>query len=213
MVQPGSKSWGQIGFQLWRKLVLGFFPLVGSMLEAQEAAMPEDAPALLSALEKEYSQPYDDLHLTELILAVGNTKNPNALEPLLVLKKKERHPELLEKYHWALAKLGFLKEIRKIEFDLTHGDSKTKGKALKVIQYLLSPDWTDKVIPLLKDKSISRTFHMGDSHIPVLVQDDAITTLNLIDSKHRVPSTIENFNGPFSADERVATQKAYGLIK
>ncbi len=37
MVQPGSKSGGQMGFQLWRKWVLGFFLLVGSMLEAQES--------------------------------------------------------------------------------------------------------------------------------------------------------------------------------
>jgi hypothetical protein len=171
----------------------------------------EDSKRLLSALAAQSSRSPDELFSLEILFAIGNTLDKNAIEPLMTLQKREKHPEILEAYHMALAKLGFPKETRKIDFSLSHGDGKSKGKALKTIRYIHSPDWVQKVIPLLMDDDIARTFHVGNAHIPVRVHDEAITTLHEIDLQNRIPS-YEDYEGPFSDEEVLECRRAYGLI-
>ncbi len=179
-----------------------------------EHGKPSDAKRLYSELELRYPSTANDETNVNLLLALGNTGDSGMVEPLLTLRKKEKALETLEAYDKALAKLGFIKETRKLTFALEHGSPADKAKALTTLRYIHKPDWIPKVIPLLTNKLVARHTSMGPATFSIRVCDEAIATLGIIDPEKKIPFEVSDiFGNPFSSEELHQAQTAYGLIK
>lgn len=180
----------------------------------QEKARPQDAPRLLQELERQYHDyPADSRAVEDLVLAGGNTGDAKLVEPLLTLRKKESDPELRDDYDKALAKLGYLKEIRLLHQHLEHGPPAAKGKAMTAIRYINKPEWVKSIAAQLRDEQVVRHLSLGPATFTIRVCDDAINTLRVIDTEKRVPADIEEFNGPYPEKQLSACRKAYGVSK
>ncbi len=179
-----------------------------------ERARPKDGKRLLQELEQRYTQPISHLPNREIVLAVGNSNDSSAMEPLLTLRKKEKDREALEGYDMALAKVGYIKEIRKLEFALEHGPAPDKAKALTTLRYVNKPEWIPKVIPLLTNKMVARQTSLGPATFHIRVCDEAIATLGTIDPAKKIPFEVSSiFGNPFSDEQVRQAQQAYGLNK
>ncbi len=174
-----------------------------------------DAKRLFLDLEFQYSQKDNESSVAnELVLAIGNTKEIEAVEPLMILRKKEKDPETLEAYDRALAKLGFQKETRKIDFALKHGAPKDKSKALKALQYINDVVWIPKIVPLLLNEMATHHTSMGPENFTLRVCDEALETLAMIDPEKKIPFEVTPPEGtPFSKEQMNTVRKAYGLSK
>lgn len=101
------------------------------------------------------------LGMANLVLAIGNSKDPSLLESLLLHYSKEIDPALREAYQKATAKLGFKKSIREIEIQLLSGDGYQKNDALVKVLYINSPEWVGTLVPLLIDEEVGVSMPWG----------------------------------------------------
>ncbi|MDQ3003380.1 MAG: hypothetical protein M3Y08_19230 [Fibrobacterota bacterium] len=175
----------------------------------------EDAKRLLAELEADQTRSEEDDEFSMfLIRAVGNTGDTKMIEPLMVLQKKENRPQAGHAYRQALAKLGFPKETRKLEFTLENGTPKEKGIALRDLRYINRPEWVAKAVPLLMDEMTARQTSKGDIDFKIRVCDEAITTLGIIDPQKKIPFEVSDvFGVPFHVTKLAQARRAYGLIK
>jgi hypothetical protein len=177
-------------------------------------ARPKDGKRLLEALDQRYAKHLSHLANRELVLAAGSANDSSAIEPLLTMRNKEKDKEALEGYDMALAKVGYVKETRKLDFALEHGPAADKAKALTTLRYVNKAEWIPKVVPLLADKMTARHTSLGPATFSIRVCDEAITTLGIIDPAKKIPFEVSSIFGiPFSEKKVILAQKAYGLIK
>lgn len=178
----------------------------------KERAKPADGKPLLKELELQLAQkPVAELAKLELSLAIGNSGDKETMEPLLGIRKLENDPEIGEAMDMALAKLGYVKELRRMEGVLDHGTPVQIKQALAEIEYIGSPEWTAKVVPLLADDRVAEVKSLGPVSFRFKVCDLAINTLILIDPKKRMPFPRRDSDSPYKAEDHKKARMAYGL--
>ncbi len=149
--------------------------------------------------------------VSNLVLAVGNTRDPKALEPLLVLYKSEKDSEVRAAYQEASAKLGYKKTIREIELELIGSDGFGKVRALVKVNYIDTQDWIEKVKPLLLDAQTGWTAPMGPATLTLRVCDLAVNTLRKIDPEKKITFPEKSRGVHYSEAEMQEARKAYAV--
>lgn len=214
LAQDSNAKWG-------REMLFGMIKSKdeATRFQAGEALLdkvsPDDAKKPLDALRAD--RPHsggDDEFTMHLVQATGNTGDGSAIEPLMVLQKKEKRPEASHAYHQALAKLKFPKETRKLDFAREHGSAGEKAIALRDLRYINQAEWLPKTIPLLMDEMVARHTSKGPATFRIRVCDEAIATLGTIDPAKKIPFEVSDIFGyPFSDDQLAQARRAYGLLK
>jgi hypothetical protein len=146
---------------------------------------------------------------SRLILTLGNIGGKGDIEPLLALSINEKMPEIQLEFQKALAKFGYQKSIREIEFELTHANGFGKVDALRKVEYLKDPSWVPKIKPMLLDEEVGSTTEMGNITIRWNVCDRAVDVLRKIDPEKRIKFP-EFWAAGYSADLIQQARQAYG---
>ncbi len=146
-----------------------------------------------------------------LILAVGNSRDPKYLEPVLALRENESDPDIRYAYYKAAAKLGYQKFLREIERNLKFDDGQGKDSALGIVFYLKDPVWIDKIKPLLLDEDSSLSYPLGRKTILFRVCDATVNVLHEIDPEKKIP--FEPRSRHYLPDELKEIRKIYGVLE
>ncbi len=172
-----------------------------------------DGKALLAEIKRLNSIHSDgrEYGVIDLILAIGNTRNPKMLEPLLFLYQHEKDPDIRPAYQKATAKLGYKKTMHEIELELIGSDEFGKSSALAKVNYIDSPEWVEKVKPLLLDERVGWSAPMGPKRITLRVCDLAVNTMRKIDPEKRIAFPEKPLGMHYSEEEMTAIRKAYGV--
>jgi hypothetical protein len=145
-----------------------------------------------------------------LILALGNVCDKGDVDKILSLAKRESSPELKTQYQKALAKIGYQKSLREIDFELTHANGYGKVEAMKKLEYINDPSWVPKVAHLLLDEEAGANAPMGPITIYWRVCDKAIDLLRKLDPQKRI--TFPEYSASAYKQELVKqARQAYGL--
>jgi hypothetical protein len=176
-------------------------------------SLPEKKDVILQEIERISALDSGDsrrLLAHNLILAAGNTCGIGDVDRLLILSKKEPSPKLQVEYQKALAKIGYQKSIREIEFQIANSDGFGKVGAIRKVEYINQASWMPKIVPLLLDEEIGATAQRGPATFRWRVCDKAIDVLRILDPEKRINFPKTEYTG-YTREQVRNARHAYGL--
>ncbi len=144
-------------------------------------------------------------------LAVGKVGSEKDIDRLLSLRNAATSTKAREACDKALTRLGHSQSVEELRELLATGSAEERRKALDIVSYTESGDWTEDVKPLLLDERIAVTYPIGPKTITKRVCDMAAVVLSRIAPIEglEVTPVVHQSNLPQGVIDRA--REAYGV--